>query len=107
MMNNILRDFYRRDHPAYHHVCAVVSECGGFVVIDQFINHSSEIISNVALQLNQYSSNMCARCNQSTFSSITERMQQWKEHENQIYQKMPYCIKKKSYCHIHVARILT
>lgn len=74
VMNNILRDFYRRDHHAYHQVCSVINECGGFIVISRMIDHSSESISNVALQLNQYAGNICPKCNESP--STIESMQQ-------------------------------
>lgn len=75
-MNNIVRDFYRRDHHAYHQIVAMIAECGGFMAIDQLIAFSNEAISSVALQLNQYTGNKCARCNQSLLNANNERMQQ-------------------------------
>lgn len=75
-MNNIVRDFYRRDHQAYHQIIAMIVECGGFMAIDQLIAFTNEAISSVALQLNQYTGSKCARCNQRPLNATIEQMQQ-------------------------------
>lgn len=78
IITNILQDLYRKDHRNFHQMCSVFGECGGFMAINQLICYSSESISNVALQLNQYNgSTACAKCNQLSIDSKSiEQMQQ-------------------------------
>lgn len=77
-MTNVLQELYRKDHRNYHQTCLILSECGGFMAINQLICHTSESISNAALQLNQYNgNNICGKCNQLPVDSISiEQMQQ-------------------------------
>ena len=77
MLNNILGDFYRRDHCAFHKISSIINGYGGYTAIKQLANHSNESISSIAYELNRYSNGTCGKCNQMTSATTFESMQQW------------------------------
>lgn len=76
LLNNILRDFYRKDHHAFHKISQIINECGGYTAIKQFANHSDDSISSMACELSRYSNGTCGECNQMTSVAMFETMQQ-------------------------------
>lgn len=78
ILNNILGDFYRRDHCAFHKISSIINGYGGYTAIKQLANHSNDSISTISYELNRYSNGTCAKCsNQMTSVTAFESMQQW------------------------------
>ncbi|XP_055313869.1 importin subunit alpha-1-like [Sitodiplosis mosellana] len=76
ILNNILGDFYRKDHCAFHKISSIINECGGYTAIKQLANHSNDSISSMACDLSRYSNGTCGKCNQMTSAATFESMQQ-------------------------------
>lgn len=74
MMKNILDEFYRKDHYAFHKISQAINDYGGHMTIKLLTNHSNVSISSVAHELTKYGGNNCAKCHQT--KTIESMMQQ-------------------------------
>lgn len=76
MLNNILGDFGRKDHGAFHKISSLINEYGGYTAIKLLTNHNNDSISSIACELSKYSNGTCGKCNQTTSTATFESMQQ-------------------------------